>query len=375
MSQADTESRRQEDLDAYHVIDCDCHYMESFHDVAEYMEEPWKTKFEGGNFDEKGAKQNLSSFFPFSTGDRQAHGKITREHSSYPDSPETPERIREGMESIGVDETLLISHLILAGAGTIADDTRQSAFAKAYVEYMSEEVLDPDDGIHGLAPIPYYDVDASMEILDRIEDRDEYVGACFVTAGATPPLGNRKYDPIYERCEDMDLAAVFHTGGAGLDEYVRGGYEEMLETHTLGFLESNMSQIVSLVVQGVPEKFPDLNFTFLEAGLTWVPYMMFRLNKEYSIRRSEAPLLRKSPEEYIREFYFSSQPLGEANDPGDMRQLLDVLGPDSIVFSSDYPHWDFDHPEALDTYLRQTFSEEERRKVLSGNAMEAFGLE
>ncbi|WP_203229099.1 amidohydrolase family protein, partial [Halobellus captivus] len=105
-----------------------------------------------------------------------------------------------------------------------------------YIEYMLEEVLDPDEGIYGLAPIPYGDVDASLDILERVEDEDAYVGACFVTAGASPPLGNRKYDRIYERCEQMDYPIVFHTGGSGLDEYVRAGYEEMIETHTLGFL-------------------------------------------------------------------------------------------------------------------------------------------
>lgn len=136
------------------------------------------------------------------------------------------------MESIGVDETLLISHLILAGAGTTADDDRQSVFAKAYVEYMLKEVLDPDDGIYVLAPIPYGDPDVSLEIRDRIGGEDAYAGACFVTAGTTPPLGNRKYDPLYERCEELGLPVVFHTGGAGLDEYVRAGYQEMIETHT-----------------------------------------------------------------------------------------------------------------------------------------------
>ncbi|WP_264183130.1 amidohydrolase [Haloterrigena turkmenica] len=107
---------------------------------------------------------------------------------------------------------------------------------------MREEILDPDDGIYGLAPIPYGDVYASMKILDRIENDDAYVGTCFVTAGATPPLGNRKYGPLYERCGELDIPAVFHTGGAGLDEYVRAGYQKMIKTHTLGFLESDMSQ-------------------------------------------------------------------------------------------------------------------------------------
>ncbi|WP_408960565.1 amidohydrolase family protein [Natrinema sp. 74] len=372
MLESDESQPRQETLDQYYVIDGDCHYMESFHDVAEYMEEPWKTKFEGSNFDEKGAKQNLSSFFPFSTGDRQAHGKVTREHSSYPDDPETPERIREGMESIGVDETLLISHLILAGAGTTADDDRQSVFAKAYVEYMQEEVLDPDDGIHGLAPIPYGDIDASMEILDRVKDNDAYVGACFVTAGATPPLGNRKYDPLYERCEELGLPAVFHTGGAGLDEYVRAGYQEMIETHTLGFLESNMSQIVSLVCQGIPEKFPDLDIVFMESGVTYLPGLITRLDEEYLKRPEEAPLLEKKPGEYITDFYYGTQPLEVSADSAYLEKCFDMIGTDSLMYASDYPHWDYDRPTTVADL--PFLSEDEKKQILSENAKEVFDL-
>lgn len=372
MAQPESQPRRAEDLEAYEVIDCDCHYMESFSDIAEYMDEPWKTRFEKSNFDEKGAKQNLSSFFPFSTGDRQAYGKISREHSSYPEAPETPERIREGMSSIGVNKTLLISHLVLSGAASTADDERQTAFAKAYIEYMQEEVLDPDDGIYGLAPIPYSDIDASLEILDRIEGEEAYIGACFVTAGAALPLGNRKYDPLYERCQDMDLPAVFHTGGAGLDEYVRGGYEEMIETHTLGFLESNMSQIVSLVCRGVPEKFPDLDIAFMESGVTYLPGLMTRLDEEFMKRTEEAPMLEKKPSEYITDFYYGTQPLEISADPEYLEKCIDMVGTDSLMYASDYPHWDFDRPT---TVIDLPFlSEQEKQNVLSENAAEVFDL-
>jgi hypothetical protein len=103
--------------------------------------------------------------------------------------------------------------------------------------------------------------------------------------------------------------------------------------------------------------------------------MMYRLNKEYSIRKSEAPLLEKSPEQYVRDqFYFGSQPLGEPEDPEHMGQLIEMVGEDSVCFASDYPHWDFDHPDALDSHLRSQYTEEERNQVLYENPKEAYGL-
>jgi predicted TIM-barrel fold metal-dependent hydrolase len=103
--------------------------------------------------------------------------------------------------------------------------------------------------------------------------------------------------------------------------------------------------------------------------------MMFRLNKEYSMRRSEAPLLEKSPEEYLREnFYFASQPLGEPNDPAHLQQILNIIGTDRLLFATDYPHWDFDHPSELDKHLQTDFTEAERRQVLFENAADIFGI-
>lgn len=135
-----------------------------------------------------------------------------------------------------------------------------------------------------------------------------------------------------------------------------------------------MMTMVSLLANGTPVKFPDLDFVFLEAGLGWIPYMMMRLNREYSMRRSEVPLLEKSPEEYIREFYFASQPVGEPNNPEHLSQIMQMVGPESICFATDYPHWDFDSPEAINKHLNAHFTPDERDKVLGENAAEAFGI-
>ena len=52
-----------------------------------------------------------------------------------------------------------------------------------------------------------------------------------------------------------------------------------------------------------------------------------------------------------------------------------MVGADSVMFATDYPLWDFDHPEALDKHLSNRYSVEGLNKVLDGNAAEAFGIE
>lgn len=93
------------------------------------------------------------------------------------------------------------------------------------------------------------------------------------------------------------------------------------------------------------------------------------------MRRSEVPLLEDSPESYMSErFYVGSQPIEEPEDPDDLRKVIEAIGTDRLLFATDYPHWDFDHPEALDKHLRHTFDDDQRDKVLFENARRVFGL-
>ena len=47
----------------------------------------------------------------------------------------------------------------------------------------------------------------------------------------------------------------------------------------------------------------------MEIGLAWMPFMMQRLDNEYMMRTSEAPALKKLPSDYMRDMYYSSQPM------------------------------------------------------------------
>jgi predicted TIM-barrel fold metal-dependent hydrolase len=66
--------------------------------------------------------------------------------------------------------------------------------------------------------------------------------------------------------------------------------------------------------------------------------------------------------------------VGEPNDPSHLDAIIKVLGTDRLMLSTDYPHWDFDHPSALDVHVQQFETEEDRRRILNGTAIEAFGL-
>ncbi|WP_336136695.1 amidohydrolase family protein [Natronomonas amylolytica] len=345
------------------IVDADVHLSRgiSVDEVASHMDEPYESRV-------------LSEYcYPASTGSDWDPYMGEKIEGRALDSPETVQE--DLVDGFHVDYPILNT---ISGAAKSPNTDLAVELMRANNRVILEKFLDPSD-FYGLACIAPQDPEAAAEEIDRLGDEDQIIGLFVESFAQNPPLGDSSYDVMYEAAEKNDLTIAFHGGAATTFKYdfpiQNQGLEQFLEIHTLAHLWQSTLALTSLIVEGVPEKFPDLNFVFLEAGISWVPYMMWRLNKEYSIRRSEAPLLEKSPEEYIRDqFYFASQPLGEPNDPTQMPEMIDILGTESVMFASDYPHWDFDHPDELGQHLQQTFTAEERQQILGDTPAEAFGI-
>ena len=109
---------------------------------------------------------------------------------------------------------------------------------------------------------------------------------------------------------------------------------------------------------------------FTEGGVSWVPYVLWHLDKEYHELRHQAPLLKKPPSHYIRKFYFCTQPVEEPERPQDLVTLIDLIdGRDQVVFASDWPHHDFDHPREV---MTKPFPADTKRKIMGETALKLF---
>src|SRR6185437_111704 len=109
----------------------------------------------------------------------------------------------------------------------------------------------------------------------------------------------------------------------------------------------NMIHLTNWVINALPERFPKLKVTWIESGITWVPYMMQRLDSEYLMRSSEAPGLKKLPSEYIKDMFFTSQPLERTNMRLLEVALEEINAKSQLMYSSDWPHWDFYVPSVV----------------------------
>src|SRR5207244_11154381 len=120
-----------------------------------------------------------------------------------------------------------------------------------------------------------------------------------------------------------------------------GDFQNLLPIHALSFPLLLARSITSVVLDGVPERFPNLKFVFMEGGLTYIPWLMQRLDDDYVKRSYEAPGLSKLPSEYMDEFYYTTQTLESAHRDA-LEPFFRMFDADNRLLSaSDYPHWDF----------------------------------
>ena len=146
-----------------------------------------------------------------------------------------------------------------------------------------------------------------------------------------------------------------------------------LSVHALGFILYNFVHLTNLVINGIPERFPKLKIIWIESGLAWIPFLMQRLDNEYMMRTSEAPLLKKKPSEYMREhFYYTTQPMEDGNLEALQLTMKMINAETQLLFSSDYPHWDFNLPSMI--WDLPFLNEAQKRRILGENAKALFDL-
>jgi predicted TIM-barrel fold metal-dependent hydrolase len=133
-----------------------------------------------------------------------------------------------------------------------------------------------------------------------------------------------------------------------------------------------MAEVISLILNGVFDSYSELRFIILEGGFSWLPHLMWRMDREYRQGRVEVPWVKKLPSEHMRErLRFSTQPTEDLS-PDQWLKLIDLMGSDEyLIFSTDYPHFDFDDPEAS---IPRALPADLREKIFWKNGAKFYDL-
>lgn len=341
MTQSTSAIGRVDDLEV--VVDLDSHVPQPVEKLGPYLEEPYRSYLSGedGEFSSDHWSPPSDDLF------RTLGGKVGR--GRY-DRVEGLDDHKEVLEELGLDYALLTPGLV-AKLPVYSNRHFTHALTRAINDRMLEEYIYEDDRFKGVVSLSPHYPDVAAEEIRRVGSRDDIVAA-YMSSHLYPALGNRKYWPMFEALVEEDLPLMLHGATSAMpsaNPWVKRALETYFEITTIAHPLPQMINLISCLGQGIPERFPELDIVFQEAGIEWIPTVLFRIDDEYGMRRVEAPELEKPPSKYVKDpdgpFYFTSQPTGEADNPEHIAQIIDMFnGTENLMFASDWPHYDYDTP-------------------------------
>ena len=221
--------------------------------------------------------------------------------------------------------------------------------------------------------MPQEDAAFAGKEIERRADNPAFV-QILISPRSSDPLGHRRYWPIYAAAERANRPIALHVQGysGGHASTASGWPTYYLQEHYA--MTGNMqSTVTSMVFEGVFERFPELRVVLVEGGFAWAPTLCWRMDKHWERLRKETPRAKRRPSEYVREhFWFTTQPIEEPDDPQHLAQIIEWVGWDRLMFSTDYPHWDFDDPQHV---FKFKVVDENKALVFRDNAKALYGLQ
>jgi len=267
------------------------------------------------------------------------------------------------------------------------------ACQRAYNEWLSDFCSIAPKRLFGLAAVPLQNVELAIAEAQRAVNKLGLNGV-FIRPSAyidELPFSHTVYDRFWAACQDLDVPIALHPGvhidTPGACRHFRLVRESPCFTDTnsnvdpiyggsgLGQAVGNaVDMIVSmgrLLMGGVCERFPKLNFIFLESGGGWCPTQLERMDEQVETFWLERRWLKLLPSEYFkRQCYVSFDP-GEWN----LTASAEFLGPDRVIWASDFPHPEY-RAEVVSQLKSKlsVLSEQAQRLILGENANKVYRL-
>jgi predicted TIM-barrel fold metal-dependent hydrolase len=367
----------QDQIEKMTIVDADAHVYETLEDLYPYMNDNDLVRTLQTASDPKYKLYSLARSAPHSHLEAPNVDVKGAENYTQQRSNDTEMKL-EDMGAFDIDYSLVGPTLNLAHA-TINNSSYAVTVANAYNSYLLDKVADESKGIKGFALAAHQEPHKAAEEIDRRASEDDIVGVLMSSVSLLPPAGSKEYDPIYEAAQDNGLPIVYHGSSMGFPQHFPMQFQHMessIEHIVFAHPYFTIASFISVFTRGLPGRFPDLDFIFQECGIGWVPYWSWRLDDRYLTMGDEVPHLDKLPSQYIGDqVYVNTQPLGHTHeDPMHMAKMLELVGPDAVMFSADLPHPNFDSPSEFYDRIRSTFNEDTIKEVMGKNALSVHGV-
>jgi predicted TIM-barrel fold metal-dependent hydrolase len=280
----------------------------------------------------------------------------------------------EAMDTEGIDVAVVYpSRGLFAQAIDDVDPAFAAAIARAYNDWLHDYCKPDPNRLLGAGMISPHDVrDAVEEARRAVED----CGFRAIFVRPNPVQGRNWHDayfePLWDELERLNVPLGFHEGfGPYLPQIGDRFGADIQMVHTACHPMEMMLAVISMIGGGVLERHPNLRVAFLEGNCSWVPFLLWRLDEHYEVtfRRPDSKLTMKPSEYFKRQCFVSVEA-----DEDFVKQVIDYMGDDTIVFSTDWPHGDSKYPHAVESFMQLPISAASKRKILWDNCARYYQI-
>ena len=244
---------------------------------------------------------------------------------------------------------------------------------RAYNRWLADYCKPYPDRLFGIAMLPMQSIDLAIEEMRFARKQLGMKGGFLRPNPYNGRMANHPdYDPFWAEAQELDFSIGFHEGASGgmptvgVDRFEGRGARHII-SHTMEM----MLVALSVIWGGVCERFPGVRIGFLESGGGWIAPWLDRMDRHFDDQGfNDSGLTTRPSELFQRNCWISFEPVEGALDV-----LADYIGPNKILWATDYPHADGFFPGAPAMIAnRKALSEATKRGILAGGAMGFYGL-
>src|SRR5579875_113164 len=240
---------------------------------------------------------------------------------------------------------------------------------EAYNTWLAEFCAEAPQRLVGVAMLPMHDPRATVTELQRVAKLG-LRGALFGVFEAARPVFHEDWEPLWAAAAEAGVVLSFHLSGG-----VRNARFDARRGQIAALVSALPMQLdeplCELLFCGALDAYPKLRVILAEAGLGWIPYLLWRMDHEYDkLFRNTVKLSAKPSELFRRHVYVSF----EEDDLG--LKLIPEIGEDNVVWASDYPHPDSTWPHSrkyVDEHMKG-LSPAVIKKITCDNTVRLYNL-
>jgi predicted TIM-barrel fold metal-dependent hydrolase len=253
-----------------------------------------------------------------------------------------------------------------------------AALARAHNNWTRDFCAYQPDRLKFAAQISFHDVDLAIREARRAVRE---LGAVAVIGNPNPVRGrhihDKEFEPLWTAIEELEVPVGFHpTGQASLRDDIARRYLDHPNGRVIGAAARNPMELMlafaSFAAGGVLERHPRLRCAFLEGTCGWLPWWLWRLDEAWEKfgPGSEVQISQLPSQYFFRQCYVATDA-----DEKVLRQVVEAVGDDNIVVSTDYPHSDGLFPHAIEEFVAlDGVSDKTKAKILWDNCARLYKL-